>query len=1149
MVAGLPTFYIWLILFLSSAYIASAELIPAQDFPNNINGNHRESLDLLQAMKVSLRPFQHRNEASKHKVRLSLLYLACLLLCQSSDINPNPGPKARHTPRWPCGDCHQNVHWRQKGILCENCETWFHASCQGMRSIIYETADNSNVEWLCTNCGVPNFSTTLFDLSSLENSNRFSVLSDTSSLSSPGLPLASSSPTHCSNPPCPKSKLLKSGSNIKSGVNTMRVVNINFQSILSKKAELHHLISSTNPDIIIGTETWLHDGIKTQEFLPDNLGYSVYRSDRKGTDHHGGVLIAVTKKMISDPVPELETNCEILWVKINLVGVNTLLVGAFYRPNMQDKKAIEELRLSLQGLNRSNATVWLAGDFNAPHIDWTIPGVQQGSPQATSHEELLGVIQDHGLENVVLEPTRGKNILDLFLTNHPVKVNRVEIMPPISDHNTVFIEVNLKAKIIKQKPRTIHLYNKGDWTAIQHGLQQTLNQLRHMDNVNDMWLTFKTKCLDLINRHIPTKLAKASNGLPWVNQNLKKAIRRRNRAWSKWKKSKSQDAHTRYLSIKGKVQRMFRQSYWTYINDLINPPSEDGKVQGQKRFWSYIKSLKQDYSGIGSLKHDGKLITDTIGKAELLNHQFQSVFTKDPDETPPNKGPSPHPQMSPFKISLAGVVKLVKGLNVHKATGPDRINGRILKECGNVCAPILQLIFQKSLDTGLIPDDWRHANVTPLFKKGERYKAENYRPVSLTSICSKLMEHVIASQLMGHLNIHNILYALQHGFRDKRSCETQLLALVQELASGVNAKRQTDMAILDFSKAFDKVSHSRLLYKLKWYGVDPITLSWIANFLKDRTQAVVLDGESSTPVPVTSGVPQGTVLGPILFLVYINDLPECITYSKVRLFADDCILYRQIDSQADCVKLQTDLDALQRWEDMWLMSFNASKCNTMRVTSSPEPICFNYSIHNTTLENVPHTKYLGVTIQSNLKWDIHTKQVSAKATKTLNVLKRNLRSTREVREKAYKSLVRPQVEYSASVWSPWLAKDKTLLERVQRRSARYVCNTYSRYSSVTDMLKQLQWETLESRRATMRLCMFYKAYHGLSIFPLLEYASLANVNTRGHNIKFIAPQCSKDVYKFSFLPSTIRVWNTLPVATVEAATLNQFRASLPVVKY
>ena len=259
-------------------------------------------------MLVSLNPFHHKHSFEASKAKLSLIYHACLL-CQLPDINPNPGPiaKGRQVSKWLCGDCHKNVNWKQKGIYCENCETWFHASCQGMHTILYEVAGLSNMEWECTNCGVPNFSMTLFDLSSLEHSNRYSVLSDNSLVSSPGVPQATSSPT--TNPPTPKTNRNYG----RSKVNTLRVVNMNFQSVLSKKAELHHLINSTKPDIIIRTQTWLHDGIRTQEFLPEDLGYCIYRSNRKkGSDHHVGVLICVTKQLISDPVPELETDCEIL---------------------------------------------------------------------------------------------------------------------------------------------------------------------------------------------------------------------------------------------------------------------------------------------------------------------------------------------------------------------------------------------------------------------------------------------------------------------------------------------------------------------------------------------------------------------------------------------------------------------------------------------------------------------------------------------------------------------------------------------------------------------------------------------------------------------------------------------------------------------
>ena len=325
--------------------------------------------------------------------------------------------------------------------------------------VIYEVAHLSTVEWECTNCSVPNFSSTIFDLSSLEHSNNFSAISKVGSVSSLGSPQAASSPVHNPSNPAKAPSIptqtvtCQAPRNSKLG-NALHVVNINFQSVMAKKAELHQLIDSTKPDIIIGIETWLHEGIKTQEFLPDNFDYSIYRSDQKtSSDHPGGVLIAVTKRLVSNSVPELEKNYEILWAKINLVSVNTSLVGAFYWPHMKDRQAIKELQLSLQSLNRSNATIWLVGDFNAPYIDWSIPGVIKGTCYSTAHEELLGVAQDHGLEQVVLKPTRGNNILDLFFTNHPAKVNRVEIMSQISDHNTVFWKSTSRLKPSSKSPR------------------------------------------------------------------------------------------------------------------------------------------------------------------------------------------------------------------------------------------------------------------------------------------------------------------------------------------------------------------------------------------------------------------------------------------------------------------------------------------------------------------------------------------------------------------------------------------------------------------------------------------------------------------------------------------------------------------------
>ena len=273
----------------------------------------------------------------------------------------------------------------------------------------------------------------------------------------------------------------------------------------------------------------------------------------------------------------------------------------------------------------------------------------------------------------------------------------------------------------------------------------------------------------------------------------------------------------------------------------------------------------------------------------------------------------PFPEMNNIIISEEGVKKQLSSLNPHKATGPDGLPAHVLKECAHEIAPYLTLIFQKSLQEGNVPEDWKKACVAAVFKKGDRHSAANYRPVSLTSLCCKIQEHILTSNIRRHLANYNILTNSQHGFRERRSCETQLLTLVHELASNLDKGSRTDLIILDFAKAFDKVPHERLLRKLSHYGIRGQTLSWIRAFLSNRSQRVVVDGVQSEPAPVISGVPQGTVLGPILFLLFINDLPNDLS-SSVRLFADDCIVYRKIRTRTDSELLQRDLDISSQWE-------------------------------------------------------------------------------------------------------------------------------------------------------------------------------------------------------------------------------------------
>ena len=349
---------------------------------------------------------------------------------------------------------------------------------------------------------------------------------------------------------------------------------------------------------------------------------------------------------------------------------------------------------------------------------------------------------------------------------------------------------------------------------------------------------------------------------------------------------------------------------------------------------------------------------------------------------------------------------------------------------------------------------------------------------------------------------------------------------------------------MDFSKAFDKVGHERLLKKLNFYGVRGKNLQWIASFLHNRSQRVVLDGLQSTAVNVESGVPQGSVLGPCLFLYYINDLPDKLS-SPVRLFADDAITYLTIENDQQANQLQGDLNRIGEWSDSWMMELNTKKCHVITVSRKRNNIVHPYYLNGTPLETVNSTKYLGVTITPDLKWNEHINNVCHKANNTLAFLRRNLRINHPtLKATAYKALVRPLVEYSATVWDPTSAKSVHQLEMVQRRAARFVLNRYHYTSSVDNMLRELEWPTLQQRREDMRLTMMYKLHNNVVPFPTQTYITPVIGSTRVHSGGYQVPYSRLEDHKQSFFPRTVRAWNTLPESIASAPSTDAFRRHL-----
>ena len=637
---------------------------------------------------------------------------------------------------------------------------------------------------------------------------------------------------------------------------------------------------------------------------------------------------------------------------------------------------------------------------------------------------------------------------------------------------------------------------------------------------------------------IPQAKAPSGSRPPWLSKTIKKLTRVKQRKYNTACRTNSPESWSAYHDLKKQVQKLCRASHNSYVLSLL-----DSNNKVTKKFWKYIKGMRKDTTSINVLHSNGEDYTDSETKANILNSQFASVFTKDnqaPFPCMPDKSVPDIPQIS---VTVDGVYNLLANLDAHKATGPDNIPSRFLKEFAQQIAPALTLIFQSSINQGKLPRDWKIANITPIHKKNNRADPTNYRPISLTSICCKTLEHIIYSSIFSHLERHNLLCDSQHGFRAKRSCETQLLGAINDFQLCLNSGGHIDALFLDFAKAFDKVCHSKLCYKLSSYGINGEVLSWIKDYLTDRSQTVILEGKSSSPKPVLSGVPQGSVLAPLLFLLYINDIGIKIN-STVRLYADDVLIYRTIQSEADGISLQNDLSNLESWANLWQMKFNPAKCLHVVITNKRSHIQNTYQIYGQQILHVTSAKYLGVTIDQHLTWKDHINNICHKANSVKGFLRRNLHQCpTSIKSNCYKTFVRPILEYAVTVWSPNLQYQIHQLDKVQRSAARFVMNDFSQFSSVTSMLNHLSWPTLEQRRNYFKLLMLFKLIHGLVAIPSITLIPMAS-RTRGHSHRYYIPPVRTETYLHSFLPSAIKLWNNLPQSLTEISNIDNFKLQL-----
>ena len=546
------------------------------------------------------------------------------------------------------------------------------------------------------------------------------------------------------------------------------------------------------------------------------------------------------------------------------------------------------------------------------------------------------------------------------------------------------------------------------------------------------------------------------------------------------------------------------------------------------------------------MNENGTLTVVDKERANILNNYFASVFTKEKDENLPHfeERYITHP-LDELEITSETVEKSLSSMKAGKSQGPDMIHPRILKETSSQIIEPLTKLFRQSLDEAKLPEDWKKANVTALFKSGERKLPENYRPISLTSVVCKLMERIIRNKIVDHMESNNLFAKQQHGFRAGRSCTTQLLEFMEEVTEAIDRGEEVDVIYLDFAKAFDKVPHKRLLSKLKGYGIKGKIYDWIKDFLSNRKQRVVINGKFSHWIRVTSGIPQGSVLGPILFLIFINDLPDVLNCC-MKLFADDAKLYMPIINCHDEEILQQNLDNSDKWAEIWDMDFNTKKCKHMRLGAKTplQQYTMKSGVERVNLEQVTSEKDLGVTVDNKLLFREHISKKSAIANRNLGIIFKSFTYLdKEMFLCLYKSLVRPHFEYATTVWSPMYKKDAVVLENIQRRATRMVnCLKHLPYN---ERLKKLGIPSLEYRRLRADVIEVYKIVNQIDRIPTDKFFTINDeISTRSNGLKLFKKWSRLNVRANVFSNRVVNAWNLLPCEIVLAPSLNTFKSRL-----
>ena len=627
------------------------------------------------------------------------------------------------------------------------------------------------------------------------------------------------------------------------------------------------------------------------------------------------------------------------------------------------------------------------------------------------------------------------------------------------------------------------------------------------------------------------RIRRSANGKPPLPRSIRRLIEKRSQLFARYKATGLEQDAENFRRIRNSCKEKVRAFFQRQQRAILMRARDNRTV-----LYNYIRrARKTSPSPLAVRLADGSPATDPSHVAELFRSYFHTQFSVSSSSSshPDLNLPPISSHLSHFSISVQEVEDNLLRLNPFSSMGPDEIHPRILKESAIVLATPYATLFQRCLDIGVFPYQWKAATVTPIFKKGDRHSPVSYRPISLTSVPCKIFERIIKREILSHLRDNSLLTPFQHGFLPGRSCITNMLTVMDSLTQAYDDGKISHAIFIDFAKAFDRVPHDALLFKLERYGIVNQLLSLLRSFLSDRTFSVRIGNSISNPSPITNGVPQGSVLGPLLFLVYINDLPSSIATS-IAMYADDVTIW-----STSATELQSAMDSAKRWSTDWSLPINDEKCISMSFGDAPDQLFWINTL--TQIQRVDQHKILGFWLCSNLSFSSHQQKASKSAFRVLNFIRRSFpQISKEDFKLLYGTYIRPLLEYGSQIVHSGLVRDRDSLERIQRASTKMVRGLF--HTPYPIRLIELNLYPLESRRIRADL---FLVYHLFCSGLVDQFFSRPHVSTlRGHSKKLFLPRPRTTLRHNFFTFRVIALWNSLPEEVVEAQSKDVFKTRL-----